>query len=219
MSARSPLGVPRGFLACTFSACIMAGLLGACTPEIPTNTNNSTSFSSTTQNTNSTSHSSNSSTTATSHAGLSPLGEASLEPRTHAPEAPGNIVITSVRAASHDGFDRIVFEATGSGTPGWIVDYSDKPTQHTTGDPIDVPGETALEVHITGTTYPFELGIPNPAIGRVELNTTMVTDIVDAGTFEGQSQFIVGIKGKRQPYAVQILENPTRVVVDILHNP
>lgn len=157
------------------------------------------------------------STEAPSHAGLAPLGEASLEPHTHNPADMGMLVVTSVRAASHDGFDRIVFETTGSGAPGWIADYTDSPRQQASGDPIEVPGDTALEIMITGTAYPFELGVDNPNIGRVEMNTELVSDIVDGGTFEAQSQFIIGIKGERRPYSVQVLENPTRVVIDILH--
>ncbi|MDO4686846.1 MAG: hypothetical protein Q4A92_09875 [Corynebacterium sp.] len=232
-----PRGIPRGFLACTFTACVMAGSLGACAPGFTSNTNssitNSTQSSSgSTQQHGGQSSSPNSSGTSsntsgatsgsqsseeTSHAGLSPLGDTSLDSHKQEAHQGSSVVITSVRAASHDGFDRIVFETTGPGTPGWIVDYIDNPSQQTSGEPIEVPGDTALEVNVTGTTYPFELGIDNPSIGRTELNTVLVTDIVDGGTFEAQSQFIVGIKGGRKPYSVQMLENPTRVVVDVLH--
>lgn len=218
MSARSPHDLPYGFLACTFSACVLASLVGACAPNLGTQNSSAHSSASLSSENSSASSSAAGSTEATSHAGLSPLGNASLERHEQPAKEQTALVVTSVRAASHHGFDRIVFEATGSGEPGWFCDYTDNPSQQASGNPIEVPGDTALEVLVTGTTYPFELGLEDPQIGRVEMNTELVTDVLDAGSFEGQTQFVIGIKGERRPYSVQVLENPTRVVIDILHN-
>ena len=44
----------------------------------------------------------------------------------------------------------------------------------------------------------------------------IVKDILDGGMFEAQSQYIVGINGPKKPFAVAVLTNPTRLVVDVI---
>ena len=44
----------------------------------------------------------------------------------------------------------------------------------------------------------------------------VVVEVVESLSYHQQSQFIIGLTEKL-PYSIQILENPQRVVVDILH--
>ena len=123
--------------------------------------------------------------------------------------------MTNVRVGTHEGFERIVFEFHGSGDPGWFIDYSDSPTQQGSGSPVEYTGDTALNINIDGTAYPFEVGIPDPRLNPVPGSGGIVTEVVSAGTFEGRSQFVVGIKGSAKPYSVQVLKDPVRLVLDI----
>ena len=72
-----------------------------------------------------------------------------------------------------------------------------------------------------GTVYPFELGKDQGEGSKVEVqmagDTGNVVDVISAGTYEGRSQIVVGLRSEL-PYSVQILENPTRVVVDIVQS-
>mgnify|MGYP007111431558 FL=1 len=123
--------------------------------------------------------------------------------------------MTDVRIGQHEGFERVVFELDGGGTPGWFVDYADTPTQQGSGKTIDHSGDTALNVNIDGVVYPFEAGKDDPRIGVVDAPTEgIVTQVVNGGTFEGRRQFVIGMNA-RKPYSVQVLDNPTRLVVDI----
>ena len=156
-----------------------------------------------------------SSTAASSpQAGLLPLGEANEAKKTQSAGAPAQLVVTTMRTGTHEGFDRVVFELQGQGTPGWFADYVDAPTQQASGHPIEVEGDTFLNINIDGTTYPFELGIEDPVLAPVPGHGPVVQQVVNGGTFEGHSQFIIGMKGKH-PHSIELLDNPTRVVVDI----
>lgn len=144
-----------------------------------------------------------------------PLGSADASMKTLRPEAPAQLMVTDVRTGSHAGFDRVVFDLTGEGEPGWFMDYTDSPSQQGSGNPISYEGATALNVNIDGTVYPFDLGMEDPQIGTVEGAGNLVTEVISAGTFEGRSQFVIGLDGKH-PYSVTVLQDPHRLVVDIL---
>ena len=148
-------------------------------------------------------------------AGMRSLGSANTNLKTQRPGAPAQLVVTNVRVGTHEGFERIVFEFHGSGDPGWFIDYSDSPTQQGSGSPVEYTGDTALNINIDGTAYPFEVGIPDPRLNPVPGSGGIVTEVVSAGTFEGRSQFVVGIKGSAKPYSVRVLKDPVRLVLDI----
>lgn len=148
-------------------------------------------------------------------AGPTPLGSADTAMKTLRAEAPAQLLVTGVRTGSHNGFNRVVFDLTGEGQPGWFVDYTTNPTQQGSGNPVKYTGDTALNVNIDGTVYPFDLGMEDPQIGTVEGSGSIVTQVVSAGTFEGRSQFVIGLNGKH-PYSVSVLQDPLRLVVDVM---
>lgn len=147
-------------------------------------------------------------------AGVTPLGDADTTRKTLRPEAPAQLVVSNVRVGSHAGFDRVIFDLSGAGDPGWFMDYTDNPVQQGSGKPISHHGDVALNVNIDGTTYPFELGMDDPQIGTVQ-GAGSVAEVISAGTFEGRSQFIISLDSQL-PYSVEVLEDPSRVVIDIL---
>lgn len=155
-------------------------------------------------------------TSVKSGAGLTPLGSADITMKTMRPSEPSELVVTEMRTGSHEGFDRVVFEMKGEGKPGWYVDYTDQPSQQASGNPIEYHGATALTVNIDGTVYPFDLGIEDPSLNRLTpTDGGNITDVISVGTFEGRSQFIIGLN-KKVPYSVQVLDNPTRLVIDLV---
>nr|WP_211208982.1 hypothetical protein [Corynebacterium halotolerans] len=147
--------------------------------------------------------------------GIPPLGTPDTALKTRDPSVPARLAVTDVRLGSHHGFDRLVFDLAGEGSPGWRIDYTEHPIQQGSGHPIPYEGVTALEVNLTGMAYPSELGIEVPEIGTVP-GTGNITEVISASLFEGRSQFVVGLSD-RLPYSVQILEDPQRVVIDVLH--
>ncbi|WP_244977426.1 AMIN-like domain-containing (lipo)protein [Corynebacterium lizhenjunii] len=148
-------------------------------------------------------------------AGLTPLGDANTELKTQRPAAPSQLVVADVRTGKHETFERVVFDLVGTGEPGWFIDFTDTPTQQGSGKTIQVSGTSVLNVNIDGTVLPFELNVPDPRLGTVSGQGGFVTEVVPAGTFEGRSQFFIGLKGPHA-YSVQVLKEPTRLVIDIL---
>ncbi len=126
------------------------------------------------------------------------------------------VTVSGIRTGRQDGYDRVVLELGGTGTPGWDVRYVDQAYAQGTGDPLEVAGEAVLQVTVTGAGYPFDTGVeewagPDPLPGN---GTRTVTEVVWDATFEGTSVALVGTTGEA-PFRVYSLEDPTRVVVEV----
>ena len=65
---------------------------------------------------------------------------------------------TAVRVGSHEGYDRVTFEFSGSGTPSFQVQYTDDPRSQGSGDTVDVEGDAALQVIVTSVAIPDDPG-------------------------------------------------------------
>src|SRR3712207_437421 len=126
------------------------------------------------------------------------------------------VTVSDIRTGRQDGYDRVVLELGGTGTPGWDVRYVDQAYAQGTGDPLEVAGEAVLQVTVTGAGYPFDTGVeewvgPDPLPGN---GTHTVTEVAWDATFEGTSVALVGTTGEA-PFRVHSLEDPTRVVVEV----
>ncbi|GAB3942241.1 AMIN-like domain-containing (lipo)protein [Corynebacterium tapiri] len=150
-------------------------------------------------------------------AGTRPLGDASMQAKTLRPSPSSSLVVTGVRVGSHAGFDRVVFDLSGTGSPGWFVDYTDNPSQLGSGRTIDVQGSTALNVNIDGTVSAHQAGVAPAQLDHTE-GIGNVVEVVSAGTFEGRSQFVIGLTTS-MPYSVEVLQEPLRLVIDFRQTP
>ncbi|MGY1753359.1 AMIN-like domain-containing (lipo)protein [Blastococcus sp. SYSU D01042] len=129
-------------------------------------------------------------------------------------DALGNV--TEIRVGRHEGYDRVVFEFDGAGTPGWDVRYTDQPSRQGSGEVVDLAGDAALQVTITGVGYPPDTGIEEYA-GPQRLSgdgTEVVTEVFFDGTFEGVTVALVGTESET-PFRVYLLEGPARVVLEV----
>lgn len=155
---------------------------------------------------------------ATPPAGVTASGSpfrADVRPDTADPVNPAGLTVTAVRSGVHLGFERVVFELTGHGAPGWSVEYVDRATAEGTGAPVGLVAPAYLRVVLRGTSYPYETGATELGRGPVPLSgTTAVTGAFYDGTFEGQSLAYVGVRGQA-PFRVYALDAPSRVVVDV----
>jgi hypothetical protein len=57
-------------------------------------------------------------------------------------------VFSGVHVAEQEGFDRIVLGFTGTGTPGWTVNYVDEAVLDGSGDVVGLGGD---DVYVAGT--------------------------------------------------------------------
>lgn len=133
----------------------------------------------------------------------------------------GTLFAPTVRAGANDGFDRVVVDLTGTGTPTWRAAYPQAAVRDGSGLPAGVAGDAVLEVVITGMAYP-EPGDPVYDGGDFGLDThtlAAVVEVIRTPPFEGQLQLFVGVSGEPRPYRVFLLQDPMRLVVDVQTGP
>ncbi len=134
------------------------------------------------------------------------------------PSSDAHLTVTDVRVGAHDGYDRVVFEVAGTGTPGWRVRYVPTAVEDPSGKTLDLSGDGTLEVVLTGMGYPFDTGQTEWPAGPITTEGyAQLWEVDMLGTFEGQTQAFVGLKDDGRPYRVFALAEPARVVVDVQH--
>ena len=140
---------------------------------------------------------------------------------TSAPAPPGTEValLSDVRVAGQQGFDRVVFELIDSQVPGYEISYLAGPAiQDGSGEEVEVAGGSALEVRLAPASGvdlrrgTFEATYTGPA--RVRGDTEVVTEVVRTGDFEANLTWVIGLD-EMVPYRVEVLSNPARVVIDL----
>ncbi|GHH67939.1 hypothetical protein GCM10017772_10470 [Promicromonospora soli] len=150
-----------------------------------------------------------------------PAFSANTRPDTAEPQGAGAtfLSVTDIRVAEHDGYDRIVFDLAGrgSGKPGWRVEYVDLATDDGSGQPVEVDGDAILRVSLSGTATPTDSGVEEYSGDHIQPGTEAVDEIVYRYWFEGYTTAFIGVDETERPFRVFLLENPTRVVLDIQH--
>jgi len=213
VSCETPSVHPRPRAAVLLVVLLTGPLLAGCAGDVPTGSSASSSASAEpSRDTAAATTSSGTDQEDTDDASEIP---ADVEPDTQDASADARVTVSDIRIGAHDGFDRVVLEVGGTGTPGWDVRYVDSAAGQGTGDPVDVAGSAVLQLTLTGVGYPYDTGVEEYAGGPLtSADTTVLTEVVWDATFEGTSVAFVGTTG-RYPFRVYSLADPTRVVVDI----
>lgn len=125
--------------------------------------------------------------------------------------------LASVRAARHEGFDRVVWEFSGGSAPGVHVEYVDKPVRQCgSGEPVPLPGDGWLEVRLEPARAHTELGRPTMAARRQTLALPIVIEIVQTCDFEAVVTWVLATPSPER-FRLSLLDDPPRVVVDVRH--
>ena len=121
------------------------------------------------------------------------------------------LALTGMRAATHDGFTRVVLEFSGEGTPGvWRAAWTDEAVEQGRGLPIQVDGEAVLDLVIDGTPM-TATNTPYPSGTHTRAGDL---DVVSDGTFEDNTHVVIGAPTSRQ-FQIGFLSSPVRMVIDI----
>ena len=121
------------------------------------------------------------------------------------------LALTGIRAATHEGFTRVVLEFSGEGTPGvWRGAWTDEAVEQGRGMPIQVEGQAFLDLVIDGTPMTAAAN-PYPSGTHTRAGDL---DVVSDGTFEDNTHVVIGAPATRQ-FQIGFLSNPVRMVVDI----
>ena len=138
----------------------------------------------------------------------------------------GVAVLSQVRIAPHDTFDRVVFEFTGATLPQATINgpQANGPgvvTADPSGSPVVVSGAQVLTVAMSPAVATYAASNPPGPLysGPTAFNptdTANVVHVVQIGDFESVLTWAIGLRGAATP-SVSVLSAPTRVVVDIPH--
>lgn len=123
---------------------------------------------------------------------------------------------TNMRYGRHDGYDRVVIDLSGNGTPGWRAEYVDSPLGQASGLVVDVDGAAYLDLIVQNVAYPGEEGQP-PYTGPAAIVTPpggIIREVYFGGVFEGTMQIVVGLDAAT-PFRVYLLADPLRLVLDV----
>jgi hypothetical protein len=126
-------------------------------------------------------------------------------------------LLTGVRAARHEGFDRVVFEFRNT-VPGYRIGYVEEPVlADGSGAEVPVAGghvvvvrmEPALDADLSQASVPLTYTGPK----RFSPGTPEVKELVRVGGFEGVLTWAVGVVD-RVEFRASMLADPPRLVVD-----
>lgn len=125
--------------------------------------------------------------------------------------------LRAVRTAKHDGFDRAVFEFSAETTPGYHIEYIDKPVRRCgTGEPTAVAGDGWLEIRLSPAIAHDELGRPTVEDRERALELPILRELELTCDFESNVTWVLGTASPNR-YRVLELSEPPRLVVDVRH--
>ena len=154
----------------------------------------------------------------TATTGIDTMPTASTNPVTVPAANKDTALLTAVRAARHEGFDRIVFEFANA-LPGYDVRYVPAPIhQDGSGQVVPVKGshflrirmENALDADLTKSSAPPTYTGPT----RFSPGTPEIAELVRAGGFEATLTWVAGLVD-RVDFRVTTLQSPPRLIVDV----
>lgn len=149
--------------------------------------------------------------------GIDPMDGAGTAPVKAAAENTETALLTDVRAARHEGYDRVVFEFANA-LPGHDVRYVEPPVREDGSGRVvelDAPHmvqirmENALDADLEKPGAPLTYTGPR----RLTPDTPEVSALVRTGGFEGVLTWVVGLRD-RVDFRVSTLDEPPRIVVD-----
>lgn len=158
-------------------------------------------------------------TTGTTTTGLE---GASTEPSIASATGEEVALLTHVRAARHEGYDRVVFEFRNL-APGYDVRYVQKPVHADgSGAEVAVDGSAVLRVRMEPALDADlnQESAPRTYLGpqRFTPDAAVVAELVRTGGFEAVLTWAVGVD-ERRPFKVTRLASPARIVIDISSEP
>ncbi len=145
-----------------------------------------------------------------------PSAHATVEVPAPTTTTPGNFpVLKDIRAATHPGYDRVVFEFQG-GLPGYRVGYIGPATQCGSGMSANIAGTALLEVHMTPANAHDDSGALT-FTGNVQsiiAQVPLLRGMAQTCDFEADVTWVLGLN-EEVDFIVTTLTNPPRVVIDL----
>ncbi|WP_300343469.1 hypothetical protein [Nesterenkonia sp.] len=139
---------------------------------------------------------------------------------TEFPEDGEELLLEEVRVGHHEGYDRIVFEHTGQGAPGWYAEYVEDAVEPGSGFPLEVHGEAILYVSVVGLV-PGNAGAEQGQLeisGPIDHPGTVFRGVLTTFVHHGAASYYIGLDERRE-YRVSVWEHEEgpRLIIDVLN--
>lgn len=132
-------------------------------------------------------------------------------------EIKATAVLKEIRAAAHEGYDRVVFEFAGAEMPSYHVEYIDKPVRACgSGNVVPLRGDGWLKIRFSPAAAHTEEGEPTIKQREQTPNLKIIKEMKSTCDFEAEVEWVLGVASPNK-YRVLELKNPTRLAVDIKH--
>jgi hypothetical protein len=146
------------------------------------------------------------------------MPSASTKPKSSLSANASTALLTAIRVARHEGYDRIVFQFRNNVLPGYEARYVARPVhQDASGKVVAVHGAYVLRVRMSPAfdADVAKKGAPRTYDGplRISPSTPEVAQLVRTGGFEDVLTWVVGVRD-RVDFRVMTLHNPARIVID-----
>ena len=126
-------------------------------------------------------------------------------------------LLGGVRAARHEGFDRVVFEFEGARAPGHHVEYVDRPVRRCgSGEAARVAGDAWLRVSLTPARAHTEAGEATVERRELSFDFPALRELESICDFEAEVVWVLGVASANR-FRVTELSSPARLVVDVRH--
>lgn len=130
-------------------------------------------------------------------------------------DAGGSSTLTDVRAAGHPEYDRIAFEWSGEGLPGYAAEYVDRPVRECgSGRVVELRGDATLRLRFQPARAHSEEGETTIDPRSFDPELTNLLQVVLICDFEGSVEYALAVRSPNR-YRVLELREPARVVVDV----
>ena len=98
-----------------------------------------------------------------------------------------------------------------------MAQYTDQPMEPGIGTPVNTGDAAYLEVIASGTASIDDIDenrMLDHGAKITDLDTQATSTVVSFAPWEATSNYVIGLDSQR-PYAVAVLEDPVRIVIDI----
>ena len=124
--------------------------------------------------------------------------------------------LVDVRTGRHEGFDRVVFEFTGT-LPGYRVEYTTAPAEGCgSGLAAEIAGAALLQVRMAPAAAHDDDGASTFGPQELTPGLPAILEIESTCDFEAILTWVVGLS-ETADFSVTDLVEPLRVVVDVAH--
>ncbi|MGY1802069.1 hypothetical protein ACI78T_02195 [Blastococcus sp. SYSU D00922] len=119
----------------------------------------------------------------------------------------GQPAVAGINFRSDESTATLVVNLSGDGVPEWTVAYSEATAPD--GSAVDIAGDAFLRVRVRSDAGGGQ------GSSRFSISPGPVAEARTTGAADGYEEVLIGVRGGEQPFTVDALSDPARLVVEV----